>query len=308
MLTYGLADFVAYRLGPVDDTLLAKFVVSPLQPGQRHPLDKVALAQGKEQQHGDDHQRREGHHIVGVGQLTGAAAQGVEPHGQRAQIGATGQVDQRGEKVIPRIAEGKDGDGGQGRLGEGHDNAPPDAKVATAVNARRVGKFIGNAHKELTQEKDKEGVAPQEVGHRHGQKGVDPAQLAIDHIERNQAHHIGHHERAQQQDKEGVTAGKPGAGKAIGHKRAGDHRPNYIGRHNDHGIAQPQAHRRRIKDGQIVLPHHRGGNPFRRPDANLLHGLERGRDGPRQRYQHHDGTGQEEEMEQCAIEEVVVAI
>ena len=69
------------------------------------------------------------------------------------------QIDERAEKVVPGSHEGKQGNDGEGGLGEGEDHLPENLPFRAAVNLGRFRQLEGQRHKELPQQKDEKGVA-----------------------------------------------------------------------------------------------------------------------------------------------------
>ena len=88
------------------------------------------------------------------------------------------QIDQRADKFVPMLDEGKDGDGGNGWFGKRQQDVPEDAYRRCAIE---FGSFIQVARdggEELTQQEDVERTPTKKGGDDQRQVGVDPTQIA----------------------------------------------------------------------------------------------------------------------------------
>ena len=176
-----------------------------------HPdaFDEISLTDDEDDEHWDEHDNRPGHqkgplHAVQFLEL----GQG---HGQRIHIAGLTD-DQRPHEAPPCPHEYKDGQRGDCRFGQWHDDIPVDPKGGTSVDDRRLLQFAGYAHEKLPQH---EGA----VGGEHGGDDqtvvtVDPPPFSDEDEHRDHGHRGGDHHRGQVSQKQLVAAAeiKPGKG------------------------------------------------------------------------------------------------
>ena len=113
---------------------------------------------------GYDHHGGGGHEEVPACAAGEGGAEHGEAEGDGELVGVLGEVEEGAHEVVPGADEGKDGDGGEGGLGEREHDAPVDDDFAGAVDVGGIGELGGEGAEELTQEEDVEGAAAEEEG------------------------------------------------------------------------------------------------------------------------------------------------
>ena len=166
-----------------------------------------------------------------------------------------------------------------------------------AVEATHAAKF----DKVLAQEEDHHDVAEQPRDDQ-GQQGVHPAEVREHHELRDHERRERDHEPREQRQEQCVLVRQvelgEGEGRERGHHGAQDrHRPG-----DDEAVLDAAEQRAGRPDPQVVLPHHRVGDPLRRQGEDRVVGLQRRGEGPDQRAEHHDRAEREDQRDEHVAE------
>ncbi|KMS93475.1 hypothetical protein BVRB_031100, partial [Beta vulgaris subsp. vulgaris] len=184
-------------------------------------LDEQSLEEQEEQEDRHDRQHAHGEQSAIVA-FAGRVGEGAQAEHDRVGLHFA-EIDQRAKEVVPGPDEGEDGGGRQHGHRKRNDDLPVDAPGRAAIHLRRLIELLGQAAEELHHQEDEEAVGGEELRHHQRQEGIDPAELAEQHILRDQRHLVGQHERHQHHGEPEVLELEVQPGKCKGRHRTGQH-------------------------------------------------------------------------------------
>ena len=138
---------------------------------------------------------------------------------------------------MPTPHEIKNGNGDDGRAGKrGHDS-PEDLLFMSSVHPSRVVQILGKGEHELAHQEDEEGIA-QKGRHDQRRESFQPAPVAVDDEEWNEAHLRRQHHGGNHDNEDYVPSRPFNAGKAVAYEDIGKHRPGHDAEGKNEGVAQ----------------------------------------------------------------------
>ena len=266
-----------------------------LDTASGHALHNVLTKEDEDQEQGEgDH--RDGGHLDGDVGLSRHIRKGIaQTVGDEAHI--LGAGNQAGPYVrVPRAHHLQNGDGDEGRQGQGDHDLAEVLEVTRAVYLGGQIQLVGDLHEVLAEQVDVE-HADQE-GHDQNREAVDPAELGDGDVVGDGEELTGDHHGRQQSAEDGILALELQTGKGEGRENRDDQGEDGGDDTHEDGVEEQSAQVSGRKCLHVVAPHDLLGEQGGHGETVLHGGLQRGDDHPVEGEDHDDGHGDQEGVEQ----------